>query len=283
MPTIDQLSSREIARRSKSSFLYSFSFLPREKREAIYSIYAFCRHSDDIVDQESPVSQRTEELARWRADVGECYTGTPKARQLKELADTVQKFSVPESYLNELIDGVEMDLTLNRYATFQELYSYCYRVASIVGLMCIEIFGYSNPKTKLFAEHLGIALQLTNIVRDIGADAELGRIYLPQEDLARFSVSEEQLLKREHSSSFVDLASFQAQRAAEFYTKALGELPEEDRKGMLPAEIMATIYRELLEDLRKAQFRVFGNRVSVPSYRKVFLAFRAWARNRSGR
>jgi len=274
-----QQSAAQITRKSRSNFYFAFLFLPKVKRDALYSIYAFCRRSDDIADQARPAEERRRELAEWRAKVDACYSGQATEPALQSLALHVEQFGIPRSYLENLISGVEMDLDQTRYETFDDLYPYCYRVASIVGLICIEIFGYADPRSKEFAEYLGIALQLTNILRDVGLDADDGRIYLPLDDLRQFGVGEEDILSKRYGDDFARLAEFQADRAESFYRKAFEVLPAADRKSLLAAEIMAAIYHRLLERIRRRKYNVFEGKVSVPDSIKLFDASRLWLRS----
>ena len=199
------------------------------------------------------------------------------------LADSVQRFNIPQQYFVEVIDGVEMDLTRRRYATFDDLRRYCYRVASAVGLICIEIFGYQNSATKLYAERLGIAFQLTNIIRDVKEDAARNRIYLPLEDLQRFGVTEDEILKSAYTPGFNRLMEFEAARARDFYREADAALASEDRPAMLAAEGMRLIYSALLERIERSGYRVFDGRLSVSAPRKIYLVGRAWAGARFAR
>jgi phytoene synthase len=271
--------AKQITRKSRSNFYLALFALPKAKREALYSVYAFCRHTDDLADQNLSAEQRKQQLAEWRTCVKACLEGEASAPVLQSLALCVERFRIPKKYLEELIDGVEMDLSKTRYETFDDLYPYCYRVASVVGLICIEVFGYSNPKTKEFAEYLGVALQLTNILRYVGIDAAQDRIYLPQEDLRRFGVTEEDILRHRYTEAFARLAAFQADRAESFYRKAFDCLPPEDRKNMLAAEIIAGIYHRLLARIRERNYRVYEKKIRIPDWRKLLIAFRLWFRS----
>ena len=208
-----------ITRESSSNFYYAFKLLPDERRRALYATYAFCRFVDDIADDEQ-VREPAALLARWREELERVYGGVPTRAVSRALSDSVRRFSIPRHYFDEIIDGVEMDLTRKRYRSFDELRLYCYRVASAVGLICIEIFGYRNPRARIYAENLGLAFQLTNIIRDVREDAQRGRIYLPLEDLERFGVKEEELLSGQHSERFERLMEFEARRAGEFYPRS---------------------------------------------------------------
>lgn len=269
----------EVTRRASSNFYYAFMLLPPERRRALYAVYAFCRFVDDIADDDS-VYEPAAMLARWREELDNVYAGAPTRPISRALADNVHRFNIPRQYFEEVIDGVEMDLTRRRYETFADLELYCRRVASAVGLICIEIFGYGNPATRVYAERLGIAFQLTNIIRDVREDATRGRIYLPLEDLARFSVTEDEILGGVYSSRFRALMEFEAQRARTFYREARQALAREDRGAMLAAEGMRLIYASLLERIVRSDYRVFDRRLSLSTPRKLYLVGRAWAGTR---
>lgn len=269
----------EITRRASSNFYYAFMLLPAERRRALYSVYAFCRFVDDIADDDS-VREPAQMLARWREELGEVFGGKPARPISRALADNVRRFHIPRRYFEEVIDGVEMDLTNRRYQSFGELGLYCRRVASAVGLICIEIFGYHNPATRVYAENLGLALQLTNILRDVGEDAARGRIYVPLEDLARFGVAEQEILEGAYSARFRSLMEFEAHRTRAFYREAERALPAEDRPSMLAAEGMRFIYAALLERIVRSDYRVFDRRLSLSATRKLYLVGRAWANAR---
>ena len=266
----------KLTKKSRSNFYFSFLFLPKEKREAIYAVYAFCRVSDDIADEAVSKEEKARQIAEWRRRLDACYAGKAETRVMRALARAVRRYNIPRQLLEELISGVEMDLFRNRYDTFEELYTYCYRVASVVGLICIEVFGYENPATKRFAECLGIALQLTNIMRDVGVDARQGRIHIPGQDLKRFNVSEDEILQESYSHRFLELMRFQDQRAEHFYRLAAEALPEEDRHRMVAAEIMAAIYHQLLVRIRQADYDVFNHVPALPDWYKFLIAFRTW-------
>src|SRR5881392_1574056 len=250
------VNAAKITRQSKSNLALAFISLGRERKRDITIFYAFCRVIDDIADSsELSVAEKRVRLEAWRkmlrtADADE----VPLAHDVRSLID---KYSLSTAMLEEIIAGVEMDLSISRYATFQELHVYCYRVASAVGLVSIEIFGYHNPRCKEYALELGLALQMTNIIRDVGKDLQAGRIYLPREDLARFSYSETELQDRQYNERFVRLMGFEAARAREFFSHAAAALPREDRRAMVPAEIMGSIYRGLLRRIELDRFRVF--------------------------
>jgi phytoene synthase len=271
----------QVTRRSRSSFYYAFILLPAERRRALYAVYAFCRFIDDIADDES-IREPALLLQRWREELDRVYAGTPTRALSRALADSARRFNIPRALFEEIINGVEMDLSRKRYQSWEELRPYCWRVASALGLICIEIFGYRNPSAKLYAENLGLALQLTNILRDVREDADRGRIYLPLEDLARFNVSEEEILRGVYSPTFISLMDFEARRARELYALAQSELAAEDRATLLTAEAMRLIYAALLERIIRSNYRVLDRRHSLSAPHKLYLVGRAWAVGRLG-
>ena len=268
-----------ITRRSSSNFYYAFMLLPAARRQALYSVYAFCRFVDDIADDQS-VGHPAELLARWREELERVFNGTPPHPISRSLAHNVRRFAIPRRYFEEIIDGVEMDLGRTRYASFEELRLYCHRVASAVGLVCIEIFGYRNPRARQYAEHLGIAFQLTNIIRDVSEDAGRGRIYLPLEDLARFGVREDEILRGIDTLELRRLLAFEVERARSFYAQAEQALPAEDRAAMVCAEAMRSIYQALLERIASQGCGVIGRRYRLSTPRKLYLVGRTWAGTR---
>jgi 15-cis-phytoene synthase len=265
----------QITRRASSNFYYAFMLLPRMRRRALYAVYAFCRFVDDIADE--GFENAPAMLGRWRQELEHVFTGTPSRAISRALSDNVRRFNIPRRYFEQVIDGVEMDLTQRRYASFGSLRLYCHRVASAVGLICIEIFGYRNQSARVYAEQLGIACQLTNIIRDVSEDAARGRIYLPLEDLARFGVAEAEILDSVYSPRFRQLIEFEAERARQYYRHASEALADEDRASMLAAEGMRLIYASLLERIARAGYRVFDRRISLSTPRKLYLVGRAWA------
>ena len=272
-----------ITRSSSSNFYYAFMLLPAARRRALYAVYAFCRFVDDIADDAGGPIDPAALLDRWRDELNKVYAGSGERPVSRALADSVDRFKIPQLYFAEIIDGVSMDLTQRRYTTFDDLRQYCYRVASAVGLISIEIFGYQNPATKLYAERLGIAFQLTNIIRDVKEDAARNRIYLPLEDLGRFGVTEAEILKSVHKPAFNQLMEFETARARDFYRNADAALAPEDRPSMLAAEGMRLIYSALLERIVRSGYRVFDGRLSVSAPRKLYLVGRAWAEARFAR
>ena len=266
------------AARSGSSFYYSFMFLPPERRQAITALYAFCREVDDVVDECHDLSLAQTKLEWWRQEVGRVYNGTPAHPVGHALKDVIKGFRLPQEQLLEIIDGMAMDLSQTRYLDFKGLQLYCYRVASVVGLLAAEIFGYQDRQTLKYAHDLGLAFQLTNIIRDVGEDARRGRIYLPIEDLQRFEVPAKDLLEARYSDAFRELMAFQAERAEKFYDQAFAQLPAIDRKAQRPGLVMAAIYRTLLREIAADGFLVLDRRTSLTPLRKVWLAGTTWFR-----
>ncbi|MBI3852131.1 MAG: presqualene diphosphate synthase HpnD [Verrucomicrobia bacterium] len=277
--------SRQITRKSASNLALAFVLLPRTKRDGISALYAFCREVDDVTDDEtSPIDRRRQVLAAWRDDIRRaCGAETPQFPVNRELQPVIQQYRLPFEYFDELLRGVEMDLAIKRYENYADLEQYCYRVASVVGLLSIEIFGYKNPASRDYAIHLGKALQLTNILRDVRSDAERGRIYLPLAELARFQISSGEILRLEYSTRFRELAASVASRARHFYQLARETLPAEDRRAMIAAELMGSVYWRLLRKLERQQFNVFGDRPTrLNKGQKFLLIFRTWCRLVSG-
>src|SRR5256886_2893319 len=250
------VNAAKITRQSESNLALAFISLGRERKRDMTVFYAFCRVIDDIADSsELSVAERQKQLAAWRAMLRAAAQDEPAlARDVRGL---MNKYSLSPEMLEEIIAGVEMDLSIFRYATFQDLRVYCYRVASAVGLVSIEIFGYRNPRCKAYALELGLALQMTNIIRDVGKDLRDGRIYLPQEDLARFNYSEAELQDRQYNERFVRLMEFEAARARQFFSRAAAALPREDGRSMIAAGIMGAVYRGLLRKMEMDKFRIF--------------------------
>ena len=281
------MNAAAITRQSKSNLALAFVSLGPERRRDITIFYAFCRVVDDIADSAKlSIVEKRERLTDWRQMLGANAPDEPLlARDVRQL---MAKYSLPPGMLEEIIAGVEMDLSIVRYPTFEELRVYCYRVASAVGLVSIEIFGYRNPRCREYAIDLGLALQMTNIIRDVWKDFQAGRIYLPQEDLVRFHYSEADLAKRQYNEQFIQLMQFQASRAREFFSRAAAELPPEDRRAMAPAEIMRSIYRALLRRIELDNFRVFEKEYRLSKLEKagritaqLFKSFLNWPRRAS--
>ncbi|MFC1748577.1 presqualene diphosphate synthase HpnD [Pseudomonadota bacterium] len=262
------------AAKSGSSFYYSFLFLPPQKRQAIIALYAFCREVDDVVDECTDPSMAQTKLTWWRQEIDNLFADKPEHPVTQALQTSLQHFNLAQEHFIEIIDGMEMDLSQFTYNSFKELSLYCYRVASVVGLMAAEIFGYEDRHTLKYAHNLGMALQLTNILRDVAEDSARGRIYLPQEELARFNVSQDDILKFQTSDNAHKLMAFQAKRAHEYYEKAFAELPEGDRYNQRSGIIMAAIYKATLEEIEKGGLDVLTQRVSLTPIRKLWIAWR---------
>jgi 15-cis-phytoene synthase len=268
-----------VLRRSGSSFAQAFRLLGPERRAALDAVYAFCRFVDDVADgigagRRDPSAL----LARWRDELERVYAGTPTHPIGVALADAVRRFALPRHHFADLIRGVEMDLSRRRYQTFDELEEYCYLVASTVGLLCIEIFGHRHPGAGDYARDLGVAFQLTNILRDVREDAARGRLYLPLEDLARFDCEEGEVLAGRYSPRVGALMAFECGRARAYYLRARGSLAHEDRRALAPAEAMRLIYERLLARIESRGFDVFHERIVLPRYERVGLALAAWGR-----
>ncbi|MGA2862899.1 MAG: presqualene diphosphate synthase HpnD [Verrucomicrobiota bacterium] len=277
--------SRTITRQSASNLALAFVLLPKAKRDSMSALYAFCRAVDDIADNEAlPVEERRERLTAWRADVRRaCGKETPQFPINRELQPVIRHYHLPPEHFEELLRGVEMDLDIKRYPTGEELERYCYRVASVVGLLSIEVFGYQDPACRDYAVCLGKALQLTNILRDVRADAQRGRIYLPLAELARCRVAPEEILRGEYSERFFELAHGGAQRARHFYRLARETLPAVDRRSMVAAELMGSVYWRLLRKLEHQRFNVFGPKPTrLNKGQKLLLLLRTWCRLVSG-
>ncbi len=265
--------SARVARESGTNFYYAFRLLPAEKRRAIFALYSFCRVLDDCVDEEG--GEGGAGLDRWMQEVYRCYAGQPETDLGRDLAEALFQFPIPRSCFEEIVAGCRMDLTTRRYATWLDLRVYCERVASAVGLASIEIFGYENPRTREYAVELGVALQLTNILRDVATDAARDRLYVPREDLTRFRVTEEELMRPAavRRPEVTLLLAFQADRARQHYEKARSLLPPEDRRAMLAAEIMGAIYRAILDAIVRRAYPL-GKRLPLSRLRKAWIALR---------
>jgi phytoene synthase len=263
-------------RESGSSFAAGFRFLAPHRRQALNALYAFCREIDDVVDEchEPAVARAT--LDWWRGEVAALEGGQPTHPVVRALAAARERFALPAEQLTEIIDGMQMDLDIARYADFAQLQLYCHRAAGVVGLLSAEIFGYSDRHTLKYAHTLGLAFQLTNIIRDVGEDARRGRIYLPQDELARFGVAEADILQSRHTPPFRELMAFQATRAREHYARAFAQLPACDRKAQRAGLVMAAIYRDLLEQIEKDGFLVLDRRTLLTPPRKLWLAVKTW-------
>jgi phytoene synthase len=267
------------AKASGSSFYNSFRFLPKDKRRAITALYAFCREVDDVVDECSDADVARTTLNWWRNEVVSIYGGKPQHPVCQALAPIVIQFNLAQEHLLEIIDGMEMDLDQPRYPDFKSLQLYCYRVASVVGLLSVEIFGYTDRQTLKYAHDLGIALQLTNIIRDVGEDARRDRIYLPMDELQQFGVTASDIINGRETDNFQKLMVFQIERARHYYQQALDHLPAVDRKSQRTGLIMAAIYRATLDEVVASGCHVLKERVSLTPTYKLWLAFKAWLKN----
>jgi 15-cis-phytoene synthase len=262
---------------SGSSFYYSFLFLPSERRRAITALYAYCREVDDVVDEGLDPQVAAVKLAWWRAEIEKLFAGEPQHPVTRALQPFLDKFQISKEHLLEIIDGMEMDLRQSRYLDWPGLERYCYLVAGVVGLLASRIFGYANPRTQDYARSLGLAFQLTNIIRDVGEDARKNRVYLPMSELKEFGVPAADILQARETEAFTRLMQFQARRARQHYEAAFSALPAEDRKPQRAGLIMAAIYRTLLDEIEADGFRVLTRRTSLTPLRKFWIAWRTWA------
>lgn len=270
--TPDQYCQNKTAK-SGSSFYYSFLFLPTQQRQAIMALYAFCREVDDVVDEcdDSDVARKT--LNWWRGEIEQLFSDNAQHPVTQALSLSIKNFNLPKEHFIEIIDGMAMDLDQFTYTTFKDLSLYCYRVASVVGLMAAEIFGYNDRQTLKYAHNLGMALQLTNIIRDVAEDSQRGRIYLPGDELKEFGVSVDDILELKMTDNFKKLMAFQTQRAQDFYQKAYALLPEGDRFKQRSGLIMAAIYQTTLNEIKDDDFNVMKHRVSLTPIRKLWIAW----------
>jgi phytoene synthase len=265
---------RQKAAQSGSSFYYSFMFLPAERRRAITALYAFCREVDDAVDEATDPNIARLKLAWWRQEITTAFSGTPHHPVAQALQPVVASFALEPEHFQTVLDGMTMDLERNRYLDFSELERYCHCVAGVVGLMSARIFGDTDESTRRYAHDLGIAFQLTNIIRDVGEDARRGRVYLPQDELARFDVPASALLRRETVPGFRALMAFQVARAREWYERAMSSLPAAARAAQRPGLIMAAIYRTLLAEIERDDYRVLDRRIALTPLRKLWIAWK---------
>jgi phytoene synthase len=264
------------AAQSGSSFYYSFLFLPEERRRAITALYAFCREVDDVVDDCSDPATARATLGWWRQELAAAFHGTPQHPVTRALAEVAPRFNLAEARLAEIVDGMQMDLDHNRYASFEMLRQYCHRVAGVVGLLSAEIFGYRDRRTLEYAADLGLAFQLTNIIRDVGEDARRGRIYLPLDEIERHGVSVADIAAARETDGFRSLMEFQIERALGFYREAYAKLPAVDRRAQRAGIVMAAIYRTLLDEIRRDGCRVLTRRTTLTPVRKLWIAWRTW-------
>ena len=263
---------------SGSSFYYSFLFLPPDRRRAITALYAFCREVDDIVDTAGDPGVARIKLAWWRSEIAQAFAGAPTHKVMQALAPALLEYALPQAHFQDIVDGMQMDLDQMRYLDRTELELYCHRVAGVVGLLAAAIFGYSDPRTREYAEELGQALQLTNIIRDVGEDARRGRIYVPQADLQQFGVTARNILRAEYSPGFEALMAAQAAHARRHYAAAQAALPDADRRSQRPGLIMAAIYQALLSEIEEEHYRVLHQRIALTPVRKLWIAWKTWVR-----
>ena len=286
---MENMNSQSVVKNSKSNFASSFRFLSGEKRDALDSIYAYCRITDDLVDLAPTPEEAKQKLDAWRKETLKAFKESTDDPVLRELAETVRIFHIPQEYFQQLLEGVRMDLEIKVYGTFEELYTYCYKVASVVGLMCIEVFGYKDPKTKEYAVNLGVAFQITNILRDIRSDSGRGRIYVPAEDLYKFALKSEDLLTLSGSSSDIkpekakqlrELVNFECKRAEFYYRKAKECLDTKDRSNLVAAEVMSAVYRAILVKIKNDPMAVFESKVRLGKCEKYLRVLQGWLVNR---
>ncbi|HEY7658909.1 MAG TPA: presqualene diphosphate synthase HpnD [Burkholderiales bacterium] len=261
---------------SGSSFYYSFLFLPEERRRAITALFAFCREVDDVVDDCSDPATARATLAWWRQELAAAFHGTPQHPVARALAEVAPRFKLAEARVAEIIDGMQMDLEHDRYPSFEALRQYCHRVAGVVGLLSAEIFGYQDSRTLEYAADLGLAFQLTNIIRDVGEDARRGRVYLPLDEIERFGVSVADITGSRETDNFRRLIEFQIERALEYYGEAFRKLPAVDRRAQRAGIVMAAIYRALLDEIQRDGCRVLTRRTSLTPIRKLWIAWKTW-------
>jgi phytoene synthase len=266
------------AAQSGSSFYYSFVFLPPERRRAITALYAFCREIDDVVDNVGDSAIARAKLDWWRGEIARMFAGAPSHKVAQALRPAIAPYALQLEHFLAVIDGMQMDLDHTRYLDYESLRLYCHRAAGVVGLLAAAIFGYTNARTLDYAGSLGLALQLTNIIRDVGEDARRGRIYLPQTDLQQFGVSPASILRAEYSPGFEALMKFEVDRARSQYALALAALPEEDRRNQRPGLIMAAIYHALLEEIDSEHGHVLHQRIALTPVRKLWIAWKTWVR-----
>lgn len=268
---------KEKTAQSGSSFTVSFIFLSKDKRNAMTALYAFCREVDDVVDECTDFNVAQTKINWWKSEIENLYEDKPQHPVSFALQPVIKQYNLAKEHFLEIIDGMEMDLQFNRYADFKQLQLYCYRVASVVGLLSAQIFGFKNRATLKFAHDLGMAFQLTNITRDVGEDARRGRIYLPLDELAKANVSEDDILSSNKTPQMKELIEFQIERAESFYDKALNELPAEDEKQQRAGLMMAAIYRTLLREIKEdGAENVLTHKVSIPPLRKLILAIKTF-------
>lgn len=279
IPTEAYAHCQRITKAEAKNFYYAFVTLPKARRRAIYAAYAFCRLCDDIADEPLAVEEKLRQLQEVEDALEQARNGQPDGPVYEALAHAVQEYDIPWEDLVEVIRGVEMDLTITRYETFDDLRAYCYRVASVIGLICIQVCGYSDPKARQYAIELGLAMQLTNILRDIREDSEMGRVYLPQEDLASFGYSEEQLMAGEINEEFTRFMEFQVARARDYFKKGKRLLKLLPMRTRACPSVLGGIYSRVLDRIEGKGYDVYERRISLPPREKLFLTVRLWAQS----
>jgi phytoene synthase len=284
LPTIDpklDLESayeacRTITRREAKNFYYAFLTLPAAKRRAIYAAYAFCRHCDDSVDEETSTDAKLKALSDLQANLDSIYSGGASSPVYVALADVARNYDIPQDYFQEIILGVESDLVKDRFQNFDELKEYCYRVASVVGLICLQIFGYKDEGAKEYAVDLGLAMQLTNIIRDVREDLDMGRVYLPQDEMARFGYSEDDLRNRVRNEAFLELMRFQSQRAREYFDRGFKLLPYLSRRSRACPAVLGALYSKVLDRIEASDYDILESRVSLSKAEKIGITAKTW-------
>ena len=284
LPTIDpklDLESayeacRTITRREAKNFYYAFLTLPAAKRRAIYAAYAFCRHCDDSVDEETSTEAKLKALSDLQANLDSTYSGSASSPVYVALADVARNYDIPQEYFQEIILGVESDLVKDRFQNFDELKEYCYRVASVVGLICLQIFGYEDDRAKEYAVDLGLAMQLTNIIRDVREDLDMGRVYLPQDEMARFGYSEDDLRNGVRNEAFLELMRFQSQRAREYFDRGFKLLPYLSRRSRACPAVLGALYSKVLDRIEASDYDVLESRVSLSKAEKIGITAKTW-------
>ena len=267
---------RTITRREAKNFYYAFLTLPAAKRRAIYAAYAFCRHCDDSVDEETSVDAKLKALSDLQANLDNTYSGSASSPVYVALADVARNYRIPQAYFQEIILGVESDLVKDRFRNFDELKEYCYRVASVVGLICLQIFGYEGDDAKEYAVDLGLAMQLTNIIRDVREDLDMGRVYLPQDEMARFGYSEEDLKNGVRNEAFLELMRFQSQRAREYFDRGFKLLPYLSRRSRACPAVLGALYSKVLDRIEASDYDVLESRVSLSKAEKIGIMAKTW-------
>lgn len=264
-----------MVKRSGSNFYYSFFFLPKRRRRAIYAVYAFSRQIDDIADEEGDIASKERLFSFWRSEVEAAYGSGSRHPLTEELLYAIREFKIPKEYLIGHLNGIMQDMVQTRYATFDDLKNYCYRVASLIGLICLKIFGVEDDeRNSEAAAALGLAFQLTNILRDISTDADRDRIYIPMEDLSRFNLTEQDILEKRYSENFVNMMSFEWERAHDIFLQARSGFDKRARRKLLPAMVMAGIYYRILMKIRDAGFRVFDGKIGVSIWEKIWIVLK---------